>query len=119
MKKMMILASSIMMALAACAENLNLKPFEGVNVNVPARVRFVYGDKYGVEIQAADSLTASAIRWTVKDGVLRIRSIDAEETLGDVCITVMSPVEPKLTVGRNMEVKKTDRMHKDLAHNEN
>ena len=114
MKKMMIWVSAIMMALTACAENMNLNPFEGVNVNVPARVRFVYGEKYGVDIQTADSLTASAIRWTVKDGVLRIRSID-DGDLGDVCITIMSPVEPKLSVGRNMEIKETNRVQRDLA----
>ena len=118
MKKMMIMVSAIMMAAATSAENLNLNPFSGVSVNVPARVRFVYGDKYGVDIQATDSLTASAIRWTVKDGCLRIRSIDNEEHLGEVCITVMSPVEPELTVGRNMEVKPSGRKLQDLANSE-
>ncbi len=109
MKKMMILVSAIMMAFTAKAENMDLKPFEGVSVNVPARVRFVYGETYGVDIQATDSLVASGIRWDITDGVLKIRSIDDETELENVCITIVSPVEVKMTVGRNMEMKETNR----------
>ncbi len=115
MKKMMFLVSAIMMTLTASAENMNVNPFEDVNVNVPARVRFVYGETYGVDIQAADSLVASGIRWSVKDGVLKIRNIDTNETLNDVCITIVSPKAPKLSVGRNMEVTETDRAFEDFT----
>ncbi len=116
MKKMMILVSAIMMAFTAEAENMDLKPFEGVNVNVPARVRFVYGETYGVDIQAKDSLAASGIRWDIKDGVLKIRSIDDDVEPENVCITVVSPVEVKMTVGRNMEMKEAKkRMSSDVS----
>ncbi len=115
MKKMMILVSAIMMALSAKAENMNLNPFEGVNVNVPARVRFVYGETYGVDIQATDSIAASGIRWSVKDGVLKIRSIDDNTELENVCITIVSPIEVKMTVGRNMEMKETNRVLGDIS----
>ncbi len=105
-KMMMILVSAIMMsATTYAAEKLNVEPFEGVNVSAPVRVRFVYGEEYKVYVQSADSLAASAIRVNVKDGVLKIRSLDESESLNDVCITVVSPVEPRLSVGRNMEVK--------------
>ncbi len=114
MKKMMILVSAAIMALTAEARNTEVKPFEGVNVNVPARVRFVYGDTYGVDIQATDSLVASAIRYSVQDGVLKIRSIDgAYKPVENVCITIVSPQEPTLTVGRHMDVKPTKRVKKN------
>ncbi len=119
MRKMMMLVCAIMMVAASNAENLNVKPFKGVNVNVPARVRLVYGEKYGIDVQASDSLVASAIRWDVKDGVLSIRMIDENEAFDNVCITVMSPVEPKLTVGRNMELRETKRMQGYLTAKHN
>ncbi len=112
MKKVMIFVSAIMMGLTAYAESKTLTPFEGVNVNVPAHVRFIYGEEYSMDVQATDSLNASAIRWTVKDGVLKIRSIDAGECMSNVCITIVCPQEPKLTVGRNVEMKPTKRMRK-------
>ncbi len=106
MKKMMILVTAIMMSVAANAiEKMNVKPFEGVSVNVPARVRFVYGENYGVDVQSNDSLTASGIRLSVQNGVLKIRSIDESENVEGLYITIVSPVEPRLTVGRDMEVK--------------
>ncbi|MCD7721390.1 MAG: DUF2807 domain-containing protein [Prevotellaceae bacterium] len=118
MKKMMILVSAIAMSLAANAESTDLTPFEGVNVNVPACVRFVYGEEYSMDVQATDSLVASAIRWTVKDGVLKIHSVDSSESISDVCITIVSPQEPKLTVGRNMEMRPTRRMRKNHEQKE-
>ncbi len=110
MKKMMILVSAVMMsAISFAAEKMNVEPFEGVSVNAPVRVRFVCGEEYKVDVQSADSLAASAIRMNVEDGVLKIRSLDESETAGEVCVTVVSPVEPRLSVGRNLEVKSTVR----------
>ncbi len=116
-KMMMILVSAVMMCATAFAaeKNSNVEPFEGVSVNAPVRVRFVYGEEYKVDVQSTDSLAVSAIRMTVKDGVLKIRSLDGDETESDVCVTVVSPVEPRLTVGRNMEVKSTARNVKAFA----
>ncbi len=108
-KMMMILVGAIMMCASSFAADrkMNVEPFEGVNVNAPVRVRFVYGEEYKVDVQSADSLAASAIRMVVEDGVLKIRAVDDGEVLNDVCVTVVSPVEPRLSVGRHMEVKDT------------
>ncbi len=120
MKKMMILVSAIMMAAAANAiEKMSVKPFEGVSVNVPARVRFVYGENYAVDVRSNDSLSASGIRVRVQDGVLKIRSIDENEQIEDLHITITSPVEPRLTVGRNVEVKSTASSEKQEAQKKN
>ncbi len=117
-KMMMILVSAIMMSASSFAaekETTNVEPFEGVYVNAPVRVRFVYGEEYKVDVQSADSLAASAIRTSVKDGVLKIRSIDADEALNNVCVTIMSPVEPRLMVSRNMDVKNSERNYRAFA----
>ena len=56
MKKMMILVSAIMMVAAGYAKNVEIKPFEGVDVNVPACVRFISGDNYEVGVRSTDSM---------------------------------------------------------------
>ncbi len=109
-KMMMILVSAIMMSASSfAADNMNVEPFEGVYVNAPVRVRFVNGEEYKVDVQSADSLAASAIRMTVKDGVLKINSIDENEASDEVCVTIVSPVAPRLTVSRDMLVTEVKR----------
>ncbi len=116
-KMMMILVSAIMMSASSfAAENTNVEPFVGVYVNAPVRMRFVYGDEYTVNVRSADALAASAIRMTVTDGILKIRSLGESEAMSNVCITVVSPIEPRLTVGRNMEVKNLVHGHCALAN---
>ncbi len=118
-KMMMILVGAIMMSASSFAaekENTNVEPFEGVYVDAPVRVRFVYGEEYKVDVQSADSLAATAIRMVVKDGVLKIRTIDEYDVLSDVFITIVSPVEPRLIVSRNMEVKNSTRDYRALAN---
>ncbi|MCD8265788.1 MAG: DUF2807 domain-containing protein [Prevotellaceae bacterium] len=111
MKKTMVLATALIVSLAAEAETMGVTPFEEVSVNVPARVRFVQGDTYALDIQAADSLETTSIRWNVEDGVLRISSVDAaEQQPQSLCITVVSPEAPALKVGRHMEMKPTSRV---------
>ena len=106
MKKMMILVSAIMMVAAAYAKHVVTKPFEGVKVNVPARVRFVSGENYGMGVRSTDSISGNNILWSIENGVLKIRSRyeTTEEDMENVCITIVSPVEPKLMVGRNYEM---------------
>ena len=108
MKKMMILVSAIMMAAAGYAKNVETKPFEGVRVNVPARVRFISGDSYEMGVRSTDSIAAQNILWSIENGVLTIRSryeVPASDEMPEVCITIVSPVEPKLTVGRDYQVR--------------
>jgi len=107
MKKMMILVSAIMMVATGYAKkNVETKPFEGVNVNVPACVRFVNGDNYEMAVRSTDSIAAQNILWSIENGVLNIRSRRevTESDKANVCITIVSPVEPRLTVGHNYEV---------------
>lgn len=110
MRKMMMMVGAAMMSASSFAvETSNVTPFEDVRVNVPVRVRFVQGDSYKVDVESEDTVAASGIRVSVKDGVLKISSIDANETQSEVFITIMSPKQPKLSVGRNMEMKPATR----------
>lgn len=107
MKKMMILVSAIMMVANINAKSVETASFNEVRVNVPARLRIVAGDNYGVSISASDEIVAKAIRANVKDGVLSLTTRDIEE-LGDavqsLCITIVTPKEPTLTMGSNVMV---------------
>ncbi len=107
MKKMMILVSTIMMVATGYAKNVETTPFKGVKVNVPARVRFVSGENYEMGVRSNDSITANNILWSVENGVLNIRSRFEENTeeQTNLCITIVSPEEPQLMVGRDYEVK--------------
>ncbi len=120
MKKMMMILVSLLMVSAATfaaddKKTNNVEPFEGVSVNAPVRIRFVYGEDYKVDVTSADSLAATAIRMVVEDGVLKIRPVDGNEELKDVCVTIVSPTEPRLSVGRHLEVKSTARNSRTLA----
>ncbi|MCD8318932.1 MAG: hypothetical protein LUC45_08940 [Paraprevotella sp.] len=125
MKKLMIMASAIMMAVAAKAGEVNTVAFNETRVDVPARVRFVKGDNYGFQVDAKDSIVARSLRCVVKNGVLRIsagNSLQPGETKYDpkkgayyygvnhdgevyrnasdddtTLITIYSPAMPKVT----------------------
>ncbi len=123
MKKMMILASAIMMAATANAKRVETASFDEVRVNVPARVRIIAGETYSVNVAAQNEMVASAVRYEVKDGVLKINSRDIDELMQSeepLHITIVAPKDLKLTIGRNMEavnVLKSFDEKKDVAAN--
>lgn len=71
MKKFMMMACAMIMALAANAREVNTVAFSKAVVNVPARVRFVKGDSYGFMVDGNDSVLVRSVQCSVKDGVLR------------------------------------------------
>lgn len=104
MKKIMTLVAVIMMIATASASNnsnentsqepLKLAPFTEVNVNVPARVKLVRGEEYGVMANTIDILDTARLEYEVKNGVLYI-STESQDLLrasgrGTV-ITVFTP----------------------------
>ena len=123
MKKMMILASAIMMAATANAKHVETTSFDEVRVNVPARVRIIVGETYSVNVAAQNEMVASSVRYEVKDGVLKINSTDVEaltENGEPLHITIVAPKNLKLSVGRDMqamEVRKSFDEKKDIAAN--
>lgn len=131
MKKLMILASAMIMTIAAEASEVTTVAFNETRVNVPATVRFVQGENYGFSVEAKDSIVARSVRCTVKDSVLTInmgnalrpgeQKFDAkkgvyyygvnaanqvladEETDAEMVITVIAPELPKLAVSSDYE----------------
>lgn len=108
MKKMLIMASAIMMAAAANAQRVETESFNKVLVNVPARVRVVPGDTYSVNIATTDSLLAQSLRMNVENGVLSITpdaKVMNDETDANLRIIIVTPVEPQVVAGRDCLAK--------------
>lgn len=122
MKKMLIMASAIMMAAAANAQRVETESFNKVLVNVPARVRVVPGDTYSVNIATSDAELANSLRVNVKNGTLNIAT-DAKNGQSDVQsalrIIIVTPVEPQVLAGRDFHVQNIQNTYpsdkKDIA----
>lgn len=124
MKKMMILVSAIMMVATANAKHVETTSFNEVRVNVPARVRIVAGETYSVNIASINENVADMVNCSVDNGILKIATRDIEslaENNDKLIITIVTPTEPKLTVGRSMEqvtLRSNFSDKKNLANND-
>lgn len=124
MKKMMILVSAIMMVATANAKRVETSSFNEVRVNVPARVRIVAGETYSVNISSINENVADMVNCSVDNGVLKIATRDIESLTDNndkLFITIVTPTEPKLTVGRSMEqvtLRSSFSDKKELANND-
>ncbi|MCD8265583.1 MAG: DUF2807 domain-containing protein [Prevotellaceae bacterium] len=106
MKKIIILACAFMMSVASFAKSdCKVSAFDKVSVNVPARVRFVRGDAYSVSVRSTNEQEASALRLSVKDGTLSVSSLGSLSDESDICVTIVSPRLPRLSLGRDVEIK--------------
>ncbi len=104
MKKIMTMVAAIIMIATASASNINVNsasnephrvaPFTEVNVNVPARIKLIHGDDYGVMANTANSADTTQLEYHVKDGVLYIstESVDMLRASGrGTVITIITP----------------------------
>jgi len=108
MKKMLIMASAIMMAAATNAQRVETESFNKVLVNVPARVRVVPGDSYSVNIATTDSVLAKSLRVDVKDGILSINpdlKYGQSESESTLRLIIVTPIEPEVEAGRDCLAK--------------
>lgn len=108
MKKIMTLVAAMMMIATANASNKSVEssvmgahrvdPFSEVNVNVPARIRVVQGDEYGVLASTAAAYDTTKLDYDVRNGVLYIRT-DCSEMLSasgrGTVITIITPADIK------------------------
>lgn len=76
MKKLMTMACAALIAISANAQCNETKnevktiPFTQTKIDVPARVNFVVGDRFGFSVEAGDEVLSNLIECSVKDGVL-------------------------------------------------
>lgn len=118
MKKIMIMVAAVMMTATAIASNNGndnsvkepsiVAPFSEINVNVPARVRVIQGEDYGVMVSVSAMYDRTKLDYRVKDGVLYISTECAEMLSASgrgTMITVITPAEnANVKVGRDVQL---------------
>ena len=107
MNKMMTLVAAIMIYGSVKAEIKNVEAFSEVKVSVPARVRVIKSDEYGISLSSEDTLLTSSIRYNVENGMLSISAVGESASLsedGGLLITITTPERPSLKAGRDFEL---------------
>lgn len=103
MKKIMTMVAAMMMLATVNANNettntanepLKLAPFTVVNVNVPARVKLVLGEEYGVFANTADILDITQLDYHVSNGVLYISTDNADMLRASGRGTIITVITP-------------------------
>ena len=106
MKKFITLALAAVIAISANAKKVNTTVFNSVKVNAPVHLVIVPSREYSVDVTSRESDLASAISWSIKDGVLNISARDLEtleQANGTVDVIVSAPRGVDYTIGQDMQ----------------
>lgn len=106
MKKFFALALAAVIALGANAQKSTTPEFTSVKVNVPVHLVIMPGREYSVNMVSKNQELASAVSWTVKDGILSLstRDIDSfDDSSAPVYAIVTSPNAVEHSVGKDMK----------------
>ena len=106
MKKFITLALAAVIAISANAKKVHTSVFNSVEINAPVHLVIVPGREYSVNIISRESGLASAVSWSIKNGVLNISARDLkalERSRGTVDVIVSAPQNVDYQIGRNME----------------
>ena len=106
MKKFITLALAAVIAISANAKKVNTAVFNSVKVNAPVHLVIVPSREYSVDVTSRESDLASAISWSIKDGVLNISARDLEtleQANGTVDVIVSAPRGVDYTIGQDMQ----------------
>jgi len=106
MKKFITLALAAVIAISANAKKVNTAVFNSVKVNAPVHLVIVPSREYSVDVTSRESDLASAISWSIKDGVLNISARDLEtleQANGTVDVIVSAPQGVDYTIGQDMQ----------------
>ena len=104
MKKFITLALAAVIAISANAKKVNTAVFNSVKVNAPVHLVIVPSREYSVDVTSRESDLASAISWSIKDGVLNISARDLEtleQANGTVDVIVSAPQGVDYTIQRH------------------
>ena len=106
MKKFITIALAAVIAISANAKKVNTAVFNSVKVNAPVHLVIVPSREYSVNVSSRETGLASAISWSVKDGVLSIsaRDLEALEQAGEtVDVIVSAPRGVDYQIGQDMQ----------------
>ena len=106
MKKFIIIAFAAVIAISANAKKVNTTVFNSVKVNAPVHLVIVPSREYSVNVSSRETGLASAISWSIKNGVLNIsaRDLEALEQAGEtVDVIVSAPRGVDYQIGQDMQ----------------
>ncbi len=106
MKKFITIALAAVIAISANAKKVNTAVFNSVKVNAPVHLVIVPSREYSVNVSSRETGLASAISWSVKDGVLSIsaRDLEALEQAGEtVDVIISAPRGVDYQIGQDMQ----------------
>ncbi|MCM1312613.1 MAG: hypothetical protein NC206_03515 [Bacteroides sp.] len=73
MRKLMMFVGTLLAVTTVNAQEVVTVPFTTAQINVPARVRFVYGTDYSFSVESGDMELASQLQCGVREGVLNFK----------------------------------------------
>ena len=106
MKKFITIALAAVIAISANAKKVNTAVFNSVKVNAPVHLVIVPSREYSVNVNAQEAGLASAIAWSIKDGVLNISARDLEaleQANGTVDVIISAPRGVDYQIGQDMQ----------------
>ena len=106
MKKFIIIALAAVIAISANAKKVNTAVFNSVKVNAPVHLVIVPSREYSVNVSSRETGLASAISWSIKNGVLNIsaRDLEALEQAGEtVDVIISAPRGVDYQIGQDMQ----------------
>ena len=106
MKKFITIALAAVIAISANAKKVNTAVFNSVKVNAPVHLVIVPSREYSVNVTSRESGLASAISWSIKNGVLQISARDLEtlqQANGTVDVIVSAPQNIDYQIGQDMQ----------------
>ena len=106
MKKFIIIALAAVIAISANAKKVNTAVFNSVKVNAPVHLVIIPSREYSVNVSSRETGLASAISWSIKNGVLSIsaRDLEALEQAGEtVDVIVSAPRGVDYQIGQDMQ----------------
>ena len=106
MKKFITIALAAVIAISANAKKVNTAVFNSVKVNAPVHLVIVPSREYSVNVNAQEAGLASAIAWSIKDGVLSISARDLEaleQANGTVDVIVSAPRGVDYQIGQDVQ----------------
>ena len=118
MKKFITLALAAVIAISANAKKVNTAVFNSVKVNAPVHLVIVPSREYSVDVTSRETGLASAISWSIKDGVLNISARDLEtleQSDGTVDVIVSAPQGVDYTIGQDMQQVSSSKSNSTLS----
>ena len=106
MKKFITLALAAVIAISANAKKVHTSVFNSVEINAPVHLVIVPSREYSVNVISRESGLASAVSWSIKNGVLNISARDLtalEHSKGTIDVIVSAPHNVDYQIGRDME----------------